>query len=98
VVEKRGKQCVIERRRYIEEQENIRILFYNFTQIIEKEASNYFFQSGGAKSILDILKMSILQKVKAGWRKKCDFPFVTIMLSFPFFDEIICDANFFHNY
>jgi hypothetical protein len=61
-------------------------------------ASKEFFQSGGAKSILDILKMSILQKVKAGWRKKCDFPFVTIMLSFPFFDEIICDANFFHNY
>jgi hypothetical protein len=27
--------------------------------------------------------------------KKCDFPVVTIMLSFPFFGENICDANFF---
>jgi hypothetical protein len=36
-------------------------------------ASKEFFQSGGAKSILDIFKMSILQKLSDGCQKSAIF-------------------------
>ena len=46
------------------------------------------------KSILDIFKMSILQKDRPGLRKTLDFRIVTIMLSFPFFREKCCGDTF----
>ena len=54
-----------------------------------------FSRFGHRKSILDIFKMSILQKGRIGLWKTLEIWVVTIMLSFLFFHEKCCYDTFF---
>ena len=62
---------------------------------MEYLSKNNFSGFDVQNSILDIFEMSILPKSQSGLGKRTKKRLVTIMLSFSFFVEKCCDANFY---